>query len=105
MDSVDLIAVMFDCTRSPVAAAVSRRLQADSPRLDSFRAWSRWEHQNFRFPMKASSAGALLLAGDPLTVVPAIAETEVVAIAIAAAAGWPNPERAGQILVADTWHH
>ena len=49
MGSVDLIAVMFDCTRSPVAAAVSRRLQADSPRLDSFRAWSRWEHQNFRF--------------------------------------------------------
>jgi hypothetical protein len=47
----------------------------------------------------------LLLAGDPLTVAPAIAETEVVAIAIAAAAGWPNPERAGQILVADTLHH
>ena len=55
--------------------------------------------------MKGSSAGAWLLAGDPLTVVPAIAETEVVAIAIAAAAGSPNPERAGQILVADTWHH
>ena len=86
MDSVDLIAVKFDCIRSRVVAAVSRRLQAGSPLLDAAQAWNLGEHRNFPFPTKASSAGARLLAEDPLTVVLAIAETAVVVLAIAVAA-------------------
>lgn len=104
MGFVDLTAATYDCTRNPIVVVVSRRLQADSRRLDVIQATSR-EHHNFRFPTKASSAGARCLAGDPLPVVPAISEIEVAVLAIAAAAGWPNPERAGQTLVADTSHH
>lgn len=104
IDRVDPTAATFDCMLNPIVVAVSRRLQADSRRLDAIPATSQ-EHHNLRFPKKASSAGARFLAGDPLPVVPAISEIEVAVLAIAVAAGWPNPERAGQTLLADTWHH